>query len=112
MKLELGRILVRQKELEENNERFMKNEHEIKKEIRTIDTVGWSDEEYEFMCRRDEDLLSIREFTALKLHKTILPLKKKLEEGITQNKNLDDQLQLNKMELNKLTQVRFFVTIF
>ena len=56
---------MRQKELEENNERFMKSEYEIKKEIRSIDTLNWSNEQYEFMARRDEDLLTIKEFTAV-----------------------------------------------
>jgi hypothetical protein len=65
VKMELNRILIRQKELEENNERFMKNEHEIKKELRSIDPLGWTNEEYEFMSRRDEDLLTIREFTTV-----------------------------------------------
>ncbi len=96
---------MRQKELEENNERFMKNEHEIKKEIRTIDTVGWSDEEYEFMARRDEDLLSIREFTSLKLHNTIRPMKKKLEESQKQIRDYEEQLQMNKAEIQKLRQI-------
>ena len=105
VKLELGRILARQKELEENNERFMKSEHEIKKEIRTIDTISWSNEEYEFMARRDEDLLTIREFTALKLHNSTRPLKVKLEECVEKNKVLEEQFQLNKMELQKLRQV-------
>lgn len=65
IKLELNRILIRQKELEENNERLMKHESEIKKDIRHIDTVNWTDEEYEFMTRRDEDLLTIKEFAAV-----------------------------------------------
>ena len=65
IKLELSRILVRQKELEENNERFMRSEHEMKKEIRSIDTLNWTNEQYEFMSRRDEDLLTIKEFTAV-----------------------------------------------
>ncbi len=65
IKLELNRILVRQKELEQNNERFMKNEHEVKKEIKNIDVLNWSNEEYEFMLRRDEDLLTIREFASV-----------------------------------------------
>jgi hypothetical protein len=65
IKLELSRILMRQKELEENNERFMKSEYEIKKEIRSIDTLNWTNEQYEFMARRDEDLLTIKEFTAV-----------------------------------------------
>ncbi len=65
IKLELSRIMVRQKELEENNERFMKNEREIKKELRNIDVSGWTNEEYEFMARRDEDLLSIKDFATV-----------------------------------------------
>lgn len=67
IKLELSRILVRQKELEENNERFMRSEHEMKKEIRSIDTLNWTNEQYEFMSRRDEDLLTIKEFTAVNI---------------------------------------------
>jgi hypothetical protein len=43
----------------------MKNEMEIKKEIRNIDVLHWSDEEFEYMMRKDEDLLSIREFTTV-----------------------------------------------
>jgi hypothetical protein len=43
----------------------MKNEHEIKKEIRSIDTVHWTNQEYEFLSRRDEDLLTIKEFVAV-----------------------------------------------
>jgi hypothetical protein len=70
IKLELSRILVRQQELEENNSRFMKSEHEIKKEIRSIDTLNWTHEQYEFMARRDEDLLTIKEFTAVNITKT------------------------------------------
>lgn len=66
IKLELNRILVRQKELEENNQRLMKHENEIKKEIRSIDALNWSSEECEFMMRRDEDLLTIKEFAAVK----------------------------------------------
>ncbi len=65
VKSELNRILIRQKELEENNERFMKNERDLKKEIKNIDVMNWSNEEYEFMCRRDEDLLTIKEFAAV-----------------------------------------------
>jgi hypothetical protein len=65
--MELSRILIRQKELEENNERFMKSEREIKKELKNIDTLNWNNEEYEFMCRRDEDLLSIAEYAAVSL---------------------------------------------
>jgi hypothetical protein len=67
IKLELNRILVRQKELEENNERLLKHENEIKKEIKYIDALNWTNEEYEFMSRRDEDLLTIREFAAVGL---------------------------------------------
>ena len=66
IKLELNRILIRQKELEENNERLLKHESEIKKEIRNIDALNWADEEYEFMARRDEDLLTIKEFAAVR----------------------------------------------
>ena len=65
IRLELSRILVRQQELEQNNERFMKNEMEIKKEIRNIDVLHLSDEEFEYMMRKDEDLLSIREFATV-----------------------------------------------
>ena len=65
--MELSRILIRQKELEENNERFMKSEREIKKELKNIDTLNWNNEEYEFMCRRDEDLLSIAEYAAVSI---------------------------------------------
>jgi len=83
----------------------MKSEKEIKKEIRTIDTVGWSDEEYEFMARRDEDLLNIREFTSLKLHNTIRPLKKKMEEGQKLIREYEEQLQMNKAEIQKLRQM-------
>jgi hypothetical protein len=91
--------------LEENNERFMKNEHEIKKEIRTIDTISWSNEEFDFMSRRDEDLLTIREFAALKMHNSIRPLKAKLEESLKRNQELTEQFELNKMELQKLKQI-------
>lgn len=105
VKLELSRILARQKELEENNERFMKNEHEIKKEIRTIDTIIWSNEEYEFMSRRDEDLLTIREFTALKLHNSLRPLKIKYEESLKKEKSIEDEFKLIKMELHKLKKI-------
>jgi hypothetical protein len=56
---------VRQKELEENNERFMKSEREIKRELRNIDVAGWTNEEYEFMARRDEDMLSIKDFATV-----------------------------------------------
>lgn len=66
-KLELNRILIRQKELEENNERLMKHENEIKKEIRHIDALNWSNDEYEFMSRRDEDLMTIQEFAAVSI---------------------------------------------
>ena len=65
IKLELSRILVRQKELEENNERFMKNEQQIKKEIKSVDMLGWTNEDFEFMARRDEDVLTIKEFAAV-----------------------------------------------
>ena len=63
--------MLRQKELEENNERFMKNEKDIKREIRNIDTLTWTHEEYEFMARRDEDMLTIKEFTAVYEKKNI-----------------------------------------
>lgn len=56
---------MRQKELEDNNERLLKNEQEIKKELRNIDTLLWSNEEYEFMSRRDEDLLTIKEYATV-----------------------------------------------
>ena len=131
--MELARILARQKELEENNERFMKNEHEIKKEIRSIDILSWTNEEYEFMSRRDEDLLTIREFAAvksilfsisvnknffikkikiskkLKLHNTVRPLKIKLEEALKQCHSIEEQFQLNKNELQKLKQVIYLL---
>lgn len=65
IKFELNRILVRQKELEENNERLMKHENEIKKEIKYIDCLNWTNEEYEFMSRREEEFLTIKEFAAV-----------------------------------------------
>lgn len=63
--MELNRILVRQKELEDTNERYMRNESELKKELRSIDILNWTKEEYEFMARRDEELLTIKEFVAV-----------------------------------------------
>lgn len=44
----------------------MKNESEIKKEIRHIDAMNWTNDEYEFMSRRDEDLMTIQEFAAVR----------------------------------------------
>jgi progesterone-induced-blocking factor 1 len=109
IKLELSRILVRQKELEENNERFMKNERDIKKELRNIDNFNWTNEEYEFMLRRDEDLLSIREFATLKLHSLTRPLKIKLEEALNKADNLEQQLKADRSELTKVKQVTTFL---
>ena len=43
----------------------MKSESEIKKELKHIDVLTWTNEEYEFMSRRDEELLSIKEFAAV-----------------------------------------------
>lgn len=106
IKTELSRILVRQKELEENNERFMKNEHDIKKELRNIDNFNWTNEEYEFMMRRDEDLLSIREFATLKLHTLTRPLKIKLEESLKKIVILEEQQKADKSELAQIKQVR------
>ena len=58
---------MRQKELEENNERFVKHENDMKRELRNIDPLAWSTEEYEFMARRDEDLLTLNEFATVRL---------------------------------------------
>ena len=112
IKLELSRILVRQKELEENNERFMKNERDIKKELRNIDNFNWTNEEYEFMLRRDEDLLSIREFATLKLHSLTRPLKIKLEEALGKADTLEKQLRDDRSELTKIKQVIEFLENF
>lgn len=62
MKVELSRIILRQKELEENNARFMKHEHELKKELKFLEI---SDQDYESLSRQDEDLLTIREFVSV-----------------------------------------------
>jgi progesterone-induced-blocking factor 1 len=105
IKVELSRILVRQKELEENNERFMKNERELKKELRNIDTVIWTNDEYEFMCRRDEDLMTIKEYATLKLYNCIRPLKQKLDECYKQIQTLEEQLKQEKNETTRLKQV-------
>lgn len=43
----------------------MKNEREVKRELKNLDMLSWTTEEYEFMLRRDEDLLSIKEFAAV-----------------------------------------------
>ena len=112
IKTELSRILVRQKELEENNERFMKNEHDIKKELRNIDNFTWTNEEFEFMSRRDEDLLSIREFATLKLHNLTRPLKIKLEESLKRTETLEEQLRADRSELAKVKQVGVYAFIF
>ena len=45
----------------------MKNERDIKRELKNIDIMNWTNEEYEFMCRRDEDLITIKEFASVKL---------------------------------------------
>jgi hypothetical protein len=62
VKIELGRILSRQKELEENNERFMRKDSEIKHELKNIEI---SDEEYEILSKKNEDYLSIRDFVCV-----------------------------------------------
>ena len=64
IKVELSRIILRQKELEENNIRFMKHENDLKKELRNVDLT---DEEYASLTRKDEDLMSIREFVSVKI---------------------------------------------
>lgn len=43
----------------------MKNEKDIKREINSIDALGWTKEEHEFMSRRDPDVLTIKEFAAV-----------------------------------------------
>lgn len=43
----------------------MRHEAELKRELKNIDTLNWSKEEHEFMSRRDEDLLSVKEFAAV-----------------------------------------------
>jgi hypothetical protein len=62
IKVELSRIILRQKELEENNLRFMKHESDLKKELKNIDIT---DEEYVNLAKRDEDLITIREFVSV-----------------------------------------------
>jgi progesterone-induced-blocking factor 1 len=65
IRMELQRILIRQNQLEEANERYLKSEQEVKKELRTIDVISWTNEDYDLMLRRDEDLLTIKEFAAV-----------------------------------------------
>jgi hypothetical protein len=62
IKVELSRIILRQKELEENNQRFMKHENELKKELRNLDVT---DEDYQVLARKDEDFISIKEFVSV-----------------------------------------------
>ncbi len=61
----MGRILLRQKELEENNERFMKNENDVKRDLKNLDIT---DSTYEQLCRQDEDMLTIREYVSVIKH--------------------------------------------
>ena len=62
IKVELSRIILRQKELEENNIRFMKHESDLKKELRNLELT---DEEYVNLSKRDEDLLTIKDFVSV-----------------------------------------------
>ena len=86
-----------------------------------------SDEEFEYMMRKDEDLLSIREFATvciidykfnfrklrlknmiiikLKLNQTVRPLKAKLEEAYRKISSLEEELKSEKTELNKIRHV-------
>lgn len=43
----------------------MKNEKDIKREINSIDALGWTPEEHDFMSRRDPDVLTIKEYAAV-----------------------------------------------
>ncbi|CAF0717911.1 unnamed protein product [Brachionus calyciflorus] len=105
IRLELNRILVRQRELEENNERFMKNEKDIKREINSIDALGWTKEEHDFMSRRDPDVLTIKEFAALKLYNVTRPLKTKVEECTKRIEELEEQSKYDKKEIEKLKKI-------
>ena len=62
IKVELSRIILRQKELEDNNIRFMKHESDLKKDLRNIEI---SDEDYVNLAKRDEDLITIKEFVSV-----------------------------------------------
>lgn len=43
----------------------MKNEKDIKREINSIDALGWTTEEHDFMSRRDPEVLTIKEYAAV-----------------------------------------------
>ena len=98
---------VRQRELEANNERFMKSEREIKRELRSIDVdaASWSGDELDHLARRDEELLTVKEFAMLRLHNTLKPLRARLDEATRQAKALGEQLEASKVEMAKIRSV-------
>jgi progesterone-induced-blocking factor 1 len=91
--------LVKQKELEENNKKFMKNEEEIKKDLRNLDI---SETEYQILSKRDEDILTIKEFVQIKFYEAQRGLKIKFDELLKQNKYLDEAYTTKRNEYEQL----------
>lgn len=101
VKKEITQILVKQKELEENNKKFMKNEEEIKKDLRNLDI---NETDYQILSKRDEDILSIKEYVQIKFYESQRGLKIKLDELIKQNKYLDEAYITKRNEFDQLSK--------
>uniref|UniRef100_A0A8C9WNK4 Progesterone immunomodulatory binding factor 1 n=1 Tax=Scleropages formosus TaxID=113540 RepID=A0A8C9WNK4_SCLFO len=100
-KQEMDAILLRQRQLEETNQRLSEKAGDIRRSLRDLELT---EEKYAELKEFPEEKLSIPEYVSVRFHEVVTPLRVQVKELQIRNSNLTEDLDSHRSQIKALME--------